>query len=115
MKMGVLGLNNYILVDYNEDFGRMGSLSGLFITTQNLLNSINGKTVYYGEILGKHSDVDTDEAFDHCKVTNLQEDELHFFIKFFGQLNDNMLTISGTNPVECYLEQDDGSEEDDDD
>jgi len=39
------------------DCGRQGSLEGLFVADeQDVLNAI-GKDVYFGEVLGKHSDV----------------------------------------------------------
>ena len=50
------------LVAFNYDYGRQGFLSGNFVldeTGWNRLQALikDGDTVYFGEVLGKHSDV----------------------------------------------------------
>lgn len=42
---------------FHWDCGRGGALSGLFIATAEEVASAIGKTAYFGEVLGKHSDV----------------------------------------------------------
>lgn len=46
------------------DCGRMGSVEGLFVATEDEVRAAIGKHVYFGEILGKHSDIfgDIDEG-----------------------------------------------------
>lgn len=39
------------------DCGRMGSVEGLFVATDEEVNIAIGEEVYFGEILGKHSEV----------------------------------------------------------
>lgn len=39
------------------DCGRSGSLDGLFVATEKEVKDAIGKEVYFGEVLGKHSDV----------------------------------------------------------
>ena len=63
-------MSNYILVKYREDYGRMGMLEGVFITTQETLNLIKGKYIFYGEVLGKHSEIFSDELLCHCEVVS---------------------------------------------
>lgn len=46
-----------ILVEYSKDCGRMGRVEGLFICEDTELDKVINKTVYFGEILGKHSNV----------------------------------------------------------
>ncbi len=43
----------------NIDFGRMGNLTGVFVTDTNEMEKlIDSKSeIYFGEVLGKHSDV----------------------------------------------------------
>jgi hypothetical protein len=46
-----------ILVKFYWDCGRNGDVEGLFITTKKELKYAIGKQIYFGEILGKHSEV----------------------------------------------------------
>lgn len=39
------------------DCGRSGSISGLFVATEEEVKSAIGKKAYFGEVLGKHSEV----------------------------------------------------------
>ena len=39
------------------DFDRMGELEGIFISTEEEVDNIIGKKVWFGEVLGKHSEV----------------------------------------------------------
>ncbi len=98
-------MEKYILVEYEEDFGRSGMLSGLFITTKDKLELIKGREIYFGEVLGKHSEVFSDECYENCKVTKLEHKDVKFFEKFFGEIEEHGLFISGINPVDCYMEQ----------
>lgn len=43
----------------NFDCGRMGSLTGIFVADIAKMNGLiqSGATVYFGEVLGKHSDI----------------------------------------------------------
>lgn len=99
-------MNKYLLVNYYEDFGRMGSLEGVFLTTQEQLNRIHGKTIYFGEVLGKHSEVVSDECYQHCKTQELDDLEITTLVKIFGKPYEDVLTLSGFNPVEIYLDND---------
>jgi len=45
------------LYKWSCDYGRMGCVEGLFAATQEQVDNLSGKTVYFGEILGKHSEV----------------------------------------------------------
>lgn len=47
---------NY-LWNFSWDCGRMGCVEGLFVATESEVGSVIGKEVYFGEILGKHSEV----------------------------------------------------------
>ena len=89
-----------ILVKYSEGFG-VGSLEGLFITTQDKLKSLNGVMIDFGEVLGKHSEVITDETYDYCKVMDVSVEDMEALVRVFGTG-----TISGYNPLE-YLNPDD--------
>jgi hypothetical protein len=57
----------------NFDCGRSGNLEGIFIAEESAVNAliVSGKEVYFGEVLGKHSEVcGPIEATDITMVTN---------------------------------------------
>lgn len=42
---------------FEWDCGRMGELSGIFVADSEDVKNAIGKRVYFGEVLGKHSDI----------------------------------------------------------
>lgn len=46
-----------LLYKFSWDCGRMGDVEGLFVSTNEEVAGLIGKEVYFGEILGKHSEV----------------------------------------------------------
>lgn len=89
------------LVQYFEDFGRSGSLEGLFICSEDELEYLNGATVDFGEVLGKHSEVYSDETYENCKIITSNQDAIRDMEVMFGTKN-----ISGYNPIN-FLGEDD--------
>lgn len=82
------------------DCGRMGDLDGVFITDTEKMKELvsSGKHVYFGEVLGKHSDI-------YCPI----KEEDYTFIT----TNDKVIEIveqygleNGFNPFD-YLEEED--------
>ena len=74
------------------DCGRQGEVKGLFKATKEEVENAIGKEVYFGEILGKHSEV----------YGTLEEDDIEL-------VSDNPIEVmnateSGYNPLE-YLEE----------
>jgi len=82
------------LYKFECDFGRMGSLEGLFIATEQEVKSAIGKDVQFGEVLGKHSDVGgTLEDGDIVEVSVLQSTVV--------DLEKNVgVNIGGYNPLD---------------
>ena len=80
------------------DCGRMGEVEGLFVATENEIQDAIGKNVYFGEILGKHSEVyGTLEENDLEKI-NLDSESTEKVAQFLGN------TWSGYNPLEYINE-----------
>ena len=90
------------IYSYYEEFGRMGELSGVFVSTDEALLAKKGQLAYFGEVLGKHSDIFTDEWFDHVECLTDDQDFIKKAIKYG-------LVRSGINPLE-YID-DFGDEE----
>lgn len=80
------------------DCGRMGNIEGLFIAEENEVQNIIGKTVWFGEILGKHSDISV--KLEESSIREITNDwnYIQWMLEVFGP------TISGYNPLEYYTE-----------
>lgn len=99
-----------VIAEYYVDCGRMGSLQGLFVTTRRELDRGYGKTLYWGEVLGKHSEVI--EEFRKDAITIRSEDQ-EFIAKLCEVLDiSSEGTISGLNPISQLYEQGDLTEDD---
>ena len=84
---------------FHWDCGRMGDLSSLFLATEEEVKGVVGRHIYFGEVLGKHSEIHGDiEEGDIELVT----DDAHV-CKVLSEKLDGK-TLSGTNPLD-YLEE----------
>lgn len=91
------------LYNYFLDCGRMGSVEGLFIATDEMINNALGKTVYFGEILGKHSEVSDTLKLEDLKVLSDDQDKINWLAEIVGLGS----TISGYNPLDYIDDYDD--------
>lgn len=83
------------LYKFYWDCERMGEVVGIFTAEEDEVNKAIGSEIYFGEILGKHSEIDGElEVADLHIVT---EDQA--FIKRFDELDCS----SGYNPLEYIL------------
>lgn len=80
--------------------GRMGDVEGIFIATEEEVEAALGKTVYFGEILGKHSEIYGE--LDRGDLTKLEVSDttVSELLAVVGK------TVSGYNPLE-YLQEED--------
>jgi hypothetical protein len=78
------------------DWRRMGEISGIFVATKEEVDALLGQKVYFGECLGKHSEVnDFISAGDIKLVSDAQED-----VSMFERLQ----LETGKNPVTRHVE-----------
>lgn len=90
------------LYEFYWDYSRHGELEGLFIAEEEDVDKLIGETVYFGEVLGKHSevfgDIDKEDIIikseDQGLIRDLQE-------VFSGS------TLSGYNPLDYYEPEED--------
>ena len=94
-----------LLVQFYWDCGRMGDLEGLFITTEDELKSWYGREACFGEVLGKHSEIDG--TIDESDFT-IKSDDQEFIDKIEEQLG---IHLSGFNPGAYIHVTDDEPEE----
>lgn len=95
------------LYRYSKYFGRMGDLGGMFAVDaagDACLSALvaSGREVYFGEVLGKHSDVVTVvEAKDLVEVV-ASEEEIETVLRVLGVARPNPVSVvSGFCPLEC--------------
>lgn len=91
------------LYQFELDYGRSGYLEGLFIADDKDVNDLLGKEVYFGEVLGKHSEVVDDMTAEMFTEVDVPESVVNILEEKVGT------TISGYNPFD-YLEEDDEEE-----
>jgi hypothetical protein len=91
---------------FDADFGRMGDLSGVFVATDAEIEEIIGNEIYFGEVLGKHSEVFlTVEEDNFTLITNDEK-----FIEMFEQYG----LENGHNPFDHFEGEEDDEDEDSD-
>ena len=83
------------------DAGRQGVVEGAFVAEEDEVEAAIGRDVYFGEILGKHSEIYG--TLEDKDLTVLCEDQ--FFIEGFKNIVGNI----GYNPLE-YLSPDESEE-----
>lgn len=94
-----------VIVNFYVDFWRGGSLDGIFICEKADLEKLYGKTVYFGEVLGKHSEVEVEMSET---LLTVKTDDQDFIAKFIEIMGDG--TISGYNPFD-YIDEDELNED----
>lgn len=98
-----------VLCEFYWDCGRMGGLEGLFIIENETLEKMIGKYVYFGEVLGKHSNIEG--TLEREDFTIKSEDQ-----EFIQKLEDLLGSdLSGYNPVYYVSFDEDEEDEDNDD
>lgn len=87
---------------FHRWFGRQGSLEGVFVEEKEAVLGVIGKTVYLGEVLGKHSEVIV--AVDRDDIQMITDDPA--VVSLFQEYDIE----TGINPVAYYRDME-GKEE----
>lgn len=86
---------------FNWTIPRMGKLEGLFIAEEEELKAIMGSDIYFGGVLGKHSNIYGPlEEDDIVEVTDNQN-----YINVARSLSKSD-TLCGYNPLDYYEPED---------
>jgi len=88
---------------FNFGCGRMGSLKGLFVATEKEVEDAIGQEAYFGEVLGKHSEIYGTIERDEIVKVELDSKTVEKVSKILGD------TWSGYNPLH-YVEEATGKE-----
>ena len=94
-----------LLVRFYWNCGRGGNLDGLFIITEDELKSWYGREAYFGEVLGKHSEIDG--ILEEGDFT-IKSDDQEFIVKIEELLGEH---LSGFYPGDYISDTDDEPEE----
>lgn len=87
------------------DCRRSGSLDGLIVATEEEIKDLAGKRAYFGEVLGKHSEVYGNLNIEDFEKVDIDSESVTKVSKVLG---DNW---SGFDPRE-YLEEDEDDSDD---
>jgi hypothetical protein len=90
---------NKALYSFFWDCGRAGSIEGLFIADKSAVTRIIGKEIYFGEVLGKHSDVCAELEVEDVTIKSEDQELIAKLEGIFGQ------NICGFNPLD-YVSRD---------
>lgn len=90
-------MNN--LYSFNWYCGRMGELTGLFIATQAEVDAAIGKELYFGEVLGKHSEIYGTLDAPEISLVSAERDKVDWLEEILGT------TVSGFNPLHYVVER----------
>jgi len=85
------------LYQFYWDCGRSGSLEGLFVATEKEVEDAIGAYMYFGEVLGKHSEVYGDLEKGDITKLNVSPEAVEEVAKHLGT------SWSGFNPLD-YIE-----------
>lgn len=75
--------------------GRDGDVESLFIANEEKINNSIGKRVYFGEILGKHSEVEGILERNDLSIISSDKEFIELTKKTFGKT-----TLCGYNPLD---------------
>ena len=81
------------LYSFFWDCGRMGDVEGLFIAEESEVDAAIGSEVYFGEILGKHSNIRGTLSSEDLKVISDEQDKICWLLDIVGP------DVSGYNPL----------------
>lgn len=87
------------LYRFSWDCGRMGDVTGIFVVDEDKVAEAIGKNVYFGEILGKHSEVQGTLTSDDLTV--LTDDA-----EFIAKAKAYGLVPTGYNPLSYMGDED---------
>lgn len=93
------------LYEFYWDYGRMGVVEGVFIAEEQQVKDAIGQELWFGEILGKHSEVYGILREKDITEKEISNEALQEIKKIFG--ND----ISGYNPLDYLPENEEEDEE----
>lgn len=95
------------LYKFYSYFGRMGSLEGVFVSKDTDIENLIGKNIYFGECLGKHSDVYLTIEDKHLTKLSDNTEVIKIFEESIGTVGYNPFDyLDESQDEDEYLEED---------
>lgn len=88
------------LYKFHWEIKRMGDVTGVFVATDEEIDEIIGKTIYFGDVLGKHSEIYGILEKEDLKILSEDQD---FIVKLIEVFKSS--TINGYNPLHYIQEE----------
>lgn len=85
---------------FSVDCGRTGELEGIFVEDPKNIAKIIGQTVYFGEILGKHSDISFEMEDDMFTLVTDDGDAIDMFQRYSLETGIDPFIYFDVNEVE---------------
>lgn len=89
---------------FSWDCWRMGDVTGLFVADIRDVEDAFGEEIYFGEILGKHSEIRGEFTENDVEMLLLPEETLDLLIEKVGKGDT---TLCGYNPLEYIEDEED--------
>jgi hypothetical protein len=84
----------------------MGHLESIFICKPEIVERLYGKTIFFGEVLGKHSDIFCIVDPNDIQLLDVKDSTVEDLVAVFVKdVSLPYYTISGHNPLE-YIDKD---------
>ncbi len=64
------------------DCGRMGKLRATFVSTSEAIENLIGQKIYFGEVLGKHSDISIVMQPEYFTIVTQDQDFIYKFMEY---------------------------------
>lgn len=96
MKLDNVSLIKCGIYRFSYYCGRMGTVSGIFVAPKEAVNRLYGQTVFFGEVLGKHSNISAEITENNLMLV----DDRYDHVCMFTELN----LTNGINPLEFVSE-----------
>lgn len=96
------------LYRFELDCGRMGILESVFVADDSIVTASLGRTVYFGEVLGKHSEVMCTLKEEHFTMLSQDSNVCGVIEEHIGSTGYNPLSYLDEDGIEYEDEDSDG-------
>jgi len=103
------------LYRFHWDCGRQGWLEGIIAADPVEVQAAMNKEIYFGEVLGKHSEIYGPLGEEDIHAVEASEDQIDWLVRVFasnrhGYSQSSSITICGYNPLHHVKEEDEDEE-----
>lgn len=93
-------MDTFLIVNYEDDFGRHGNLSGKYLCTQDTWDKLENRQWYATDVLGKHSEISGNYR-DNFNTKTISKEQAEFLSEILD-LDFKSLTLEWDDENEMY-------------